>query len=449
LKSVLKELEDEMRISVFGLGYVGCVTAACLAANGHAVIGVDINPNKVHLIESGLSPISEPGLGELLLKVLKSGNLHATVDANTAVQQTDISLICVGTPSNHNGCVNLEFIDKVCREIGKSLASKQNYHLVVIRSTVLPGTVMKRLIPLLEQSSHRLIGSDFGVCMNPEFLREGSAIRDFDHPGSTVIGQFDLRSGNTLDCMYKEVTAPVIRTSIAVAEMTKYVSNAFHALKITFANEIGTLCKTEGIDGQQVMEIFCLDQQLNISPAYLSPGFAFGGSCLPKDVRALAHFAKERDVDTPVLSAILPSNQYQIARAIEMVEGTGSQKIAILGLSFKPATDDVRESPTITLIETLVGKGYTVFVFDEIVDPEKLIGINRAFLEGALPHIASLIRHSLEDVIQEAEVVVIANGSPKFRQVLQLLRRDQILIDLVGIAKNHDVVGGCYEGIGW
>jgi GDP-mannose 6-dehydrogenase len=438
-----------MKISVFGLGYVGCVTATCLAVKGYEVIGVDVNPDKVSMITAGRAPISEPGLEDLLSGAVKSGSLSATVDASVAVRHTDLSLICVGTPSNHNGCVNLQFMEKVCAEIGNQLSIKHRYHVVVIRSTVTPGTVVTRLIPILEQNAHLLAGIDFGVCMNPEFLREGSAIKDFYHPGYTLIGELDKRSGDTLESLYQWLSAPIIRTSIPVAEMTKYVSNSYHALKITFANEIGTLCKSAGIDGQDVMEIFCRDQNLNISPAYLKPGFAFGGSCLPKDVRAVVHWAKERDVDAPVLSAILPSNQYQIARAIELVENTLLHKIGILGLSFKPATDDVRESPTIALIETLVGRGYEVSLYDEIVDPEKLIGVNRAFLERALPHIASLIRQSMGDVIRESEVVVIANGSPGFSRVPQFIRDDQILIDLVGIAKDAQGMKGQYEGICW
>ncbi len=438
-----------MKISIFGLGYVGCVTAACLAANGDTIIGVDVNPRKVHMIESGKSPISEPGLDDLLGKAVGSGHLCATTDAYAAVQETDISLICVGTPSNHNGCVNLQFIDRVCSEIGKSLGNKNSYHVVVIRSTVLPGTVMNRLIPILNQSSGRSAGSDYGVCMNPEFLREGSAIKDFYHPGCTVIGQLDTRSGDAIECIYKELDAPLIRAEIPVAEMTKYVCNTFHALKITFANEIGTLCKTAGVDGQQVMDIFCQDKYLNISPAYLKPGFAFGGSCLPKDVRALAHWAKEKDVDAPVLGAIFPSNQYQIDRAIEMIERAKCNRVGVLGLSFKPATDDVRESPTITLIETLLGRGYDVSIYDEIVDPDKLVGVNREFLERAIPHIASHMRHSLEEVVENAEVVVISNGSPSFHHVPELLRSNQILIDLVGVAKTYSKMEGCYEGICW
>ncbi|MCC6957544.1 MAG: nucleotide sugar dehydrogenase [Anaerolineales bacterium] len=438
-----------MRISVFGLGYVGCVTAACLAANDHSVIGVDVNPHKVQLIETDKSPIREPGLEELLGKAISRGLLCATMDARMAVHETDISLICVGTPSNHNGCVNLEFVERVCSEIGESLRDKRSYHVVVVRSTVPPGTVQSRLIPILEKCSGRSAGVDYGVCMNPEFLREGSAIRDYYNPGFTVIGELDLRSGDTVECLYRDIDAQLFRTSIPVAEMTKYVSNTFHALKTAFSNEIGTLCKNLGVDGQQVMEIFCQDQRLNISPAYLRPGFAFGGSCLPKDVRGLAYCAKERDIETPVINAILPSNQRQIERAIELVERTLCNRVGILGLSFKAATDDVRESPTIALVETLVGRGYQVAVFDEIVDPEKLIGVNRAFLERALPHIASLMRHSMEEVVNESEVVVISNGTPGFHRVPGLMREGQVLIDLVGIAKGCNCNGAIYEGICW
>ena len=281
-----------MRISVFGLGYVGCVTAACLATNGHEVVGVDVNPQKVRLVELGQSPISEPGLEELLSESVRCGRLRVTLQTETAVQETDVSLICVGTPSNPNGCVNLQFIQKVCAEIGENLRRKPGYHIVVVRSTVPPGTVIDTLIPILEQNSGRYAGPDFGVCMNPEFLREGSAIKDYYYPGYVVIGQLDRPSGDAIECMYDNVNAPRFRTTIPVAEMTKYVSNAFHALKITFANEIGVLCKAQGVDGQEVMELFCQDQRLNISRSYLTPGFAFGGSCLPKDVRALVHRAR-------------------------------------------------------------------------------------------------------------------------------------------------------------
>ena len=438
-----------MRISVFGLGYVGCVSAACLARDGHTVIGVDVNPHKVQLIESGQSPVSEPGLEELLASSVPAGQLRVSLDGEAAVRESDVSLICVGTPSSHNGALNLQFVENVCREIGLALGAKPGYHVVVVRSTVLPGTVCDRLIPLLEQYSHRCAGPDFGVCMNPEFLREGSAIEDYHHPGYIIIGEIDRRGGDVIECMYEAVDAPVVRTAIPTAEMVKYVGNTFHALKITFANEIGNLCKAQDVDGQEVMDIFCRDRRLNISTAYLQPGFAFGGSCLPKDLRALLHRAKERDVDTPVLRAVLLSNQLQVQRGIEMVEKSGRHRIGILGLSFKARTDDVRESPTISLVETLVGRGYEVSVYDEKVEPAKLIGANRAFLERELPHIASLMQSSLLEVVRQAEVIVIANGSAAFRQVPQLMREDQLLVDLVGIAKGDGQRQSEYEGICW
>ena len=438
-----------MKISIFGLGYVGCVTAACLARDGHDVIGVDIGEHKVKLLQSGRSPISEPGLDDLLSQLIREEKLHATMNSNEAVSNSAITLICVGTPSNHNGQINLQFIENVCKDIGLAMKNKPDYHVVVVRSTVLPGTVQEKLIPLLEEYSQKRAGLDFGVCMNPEFLREGSAIADYDHPGYIIIGEIDPQSGEIVAQMYQAVKAPVIRTQIKIAEMTKYVSNTYHALKIVFANEIGNLCKAQGIDGQEVMEIFCQDTHLNISKNYLKPGFAFGGSCLPKDVRALTYRAKERDVDVPVLNAIIQSNKMHIERAVELVENTGRQKIGVLGLSFKQKTDDVRESPTVSLVETLIGRGYDVAIYDEHVDPEKIMGANRAFLERELPHIASHMRSTIEKVVQEVDVVVIANGSAGFQYVPQLMREDQILIDLLGLAKNDHQKKGEYEGICW
>ena len=437
-----------MKISVFGLGYVGCVTAACLAQDEHYVIGVDVNEYKVNLLGSGHSPISEPGLDELLSSLIPTGRLRASLDSEAAVHNSDITLICVGTPSNHNGQINLLFIETVCREIGLALKSKNNYHVVVVRSTVLPGTLEKKLIPILEEHSQKRAGLDFGVCMNPEFLREGSAISDYYHPGYIIIGELDQLSGTVVEQMYQKVDAPITHTRIPVAESTKYVSNAYHALKIVFANEIGKLCKAHGVDGQEVMEIFCQDNHLNISKTYLKPGFAFGGSCLPKDVRALTYRAKERDVDVPVLNAIIQSNKLHIERAIELVENTGRHKVGILGLSFKQSTDDVRESPTVALVETLLGRGYEVVIYDEYVDPAKIIGANRIFLERELPHIASLMRPSVEEVVREVEVIVIANGSAGFQRVPQIMCKDQILIDLLGIAKGNCQKGE-YEGICW
>lgn len=438
-----------MRVSVFGLGYVGCISAACLAREGQTVFGVDVNRQKVRLLQSGRSPVVEPGLDELVEAVVRLGRLRVSGDDRAAVQQSDVSVICVGTPSNGNGSLKLEYVEKVCREIGTALASKQDYHVVLVRSTVLPGTVEEKLIPLLERHSGRRAGVHFGVGMNPEFLREGSGVEDFYHPSHIIIGQLDQRSGDVVEQMYEAVGAPIVRTSLRTAEMVKYVSNAFHALKVAFANEIGTICKSHGIDGREVMELFCQDRQLNISPAYLRPGFAFGGSCLPKDLRALLYRAREQDVDCPVLAAVLPSNQGQIHRAIELVERTGRKKVGVLGLSFKPGTDDVRESPVVSLVETLLGRGYGVCVYDEKVVPDRLIGANRSFLERELPHIASLMRRSLGEVLVQAEVVVVATGSATFRRVPGLLREDQILIDLAGIGAGNGDVRGTYEGICW
>lgn len=433
-----------MKVSVFGLGYVGCVSAACLARDGHTVIGVDVNPQKVEMVNAGRSPVMEPGLDELMGEMVGSMRLRATLDSGMAVQGSDVSLICVGTPSNGNGSLDLRYVQRVCTEIGVALAAKEDYHVVVVRSTVLPGTVEERLLPLLEQHSRKRGGVDFGVGMNPEFLREGKAIEDYYHPSHVVIGELDRRSGNAVQQLYQAVEAPVVRTGIKTAEMVKYANNAFHALKVTFANEIGNLSQSHGIDGREVMEIFCQDHRLNLSPAYLKPGFAFGGSCLPKDLRALLYSAKERDLDCPVLSAVLVSNYRQIQRGIELVERAGRKKIGVLGLSFKAGTDDVRESPVVPLVETLLGRGFQVSLYDEKVDPEKLIGANRSFLERELPHLASLMRPSIAEVLAEAEVVVIANGTAAFRRVPELMRVDQILVDLVGFVEHDDKVRSDY-----
>jgi GDP-mannose 6-dehydrogenase len=438
-----------MRVAVLGLGYVGCVSAACLGRDGHSVIGVDVSPAKVELVGAGRSPVVEPGLDEAIGEAGRLGRLAATLDGRLAVRRSEVSLICVGTPSNGNGGLHLQYVENVCREIGAALAASSEYHVVVVRSTVLPGTVEERLIPLLEQHSGRRAGVDFGVCMNPEFLREGSSLRDYRHPSQIVIGELDARSGDVVERLYAAVDAPVVRTSIETAEIVKYVNNAFHALKVAFANEVGNLCKAHGIDGRDVMRIFCQDRQLNISPAYLMPGFAFGGSCLPKDLRALLYRARERDLDCPVLRAVLQSNQEQIRRGIELVESTGRKRVGVLGLSFKAGTDDVRESPIVPLVETLVGRGYRVHVYDETVEPDRLIGANRSFLERELPHIASLMRPSIDEVVADAEVVVVANGCAAFGRVPRLMREDQVLIDLVGAARRNGDLRGGYEGICW
>jgi GDP-mannose 6-dehydrogenase len=442
-----------MKIAVFGLGYVGCVSAACLAHDGHRVIGVDVNPHKVALVGAGHSPIIEPGLDALLTDMVAAGHLRATTNSAEAIAQSEVSLVCVGTPSNGNGSLKLDYVKAVCAEIGQALATYNGYHTVVIRSTVLPGTVTEILQPILEHHSGKCAGVDFGLAMNPEFLRESTAIKDYFHPSVIVIGEIDSRCGAVLERVYEAVDADCVHVSIQTAEMIKYTNNAFHAMKIAFANEIGNLSKAHGIDGRTVMEILCRDHQLNISPTYLRPGYAFGGSCLPKDLRALLYRAKERDLDSPLLSSLLPSNSAQIQRAIHMVENTGHKKVAVLGISFKAGTDDVRESPIIPLIETLVGRGYQVQVYDEKVIVDQLIGANKSFLEHQIPHITSLMQPSLEEVVRQAEVIVVANGSPAFIHILEMVRADQVVIDLIGIDRlngnRNGQYKGAYDGICW
>lgn len=438
-----------MRISVFGLGYVGCVTAACLAQDGNEIIGVDVQQAKVDTILAGKSPIVEPGLDELIAKGIASERLTAVTSARDAIMQTDLSLICVGTPSNGNGNLKLDYIQAVCREIGEMLAQKESYHTVVVRSTVLPGTVSQTIIPLLEKHSGKRAGCDFGVAMNPEFLRESSAIEDYYSPAVIVIGELNEESGAAVEHMYETIPAPMVRVDLETAEMVKYVNNAFHALKVTFANEVGSLAKLHGIDSRGVMDILCMDKRLNISNAYLRPGQAFGGSCLPKDVRALVYRAKQKDLTVPLLSSLLPSNQLQIQRSIRMVEQTGAKNVAILGLSFKAGTDDVRESPTIAIVETLVGRGYSVRIYDETVQIDNLTGVNKSFLEREIPHITTLMCNSLEETIAEADVVVVTNGSPIFQQVMYMMKEEQVLIDLVGIDRTNGAMKVNYNGICW
>jgi GDP-mannose 6-dehydrogenase len=437
-----------MRVSIFGLGYVGSVTAACLARDGLDVVGVDLNRVKVEQLNAGVSPVLEPGLDGLIASTVAAGSLTATTDGRAAVLETDVSLVCVGTPSKTNGSLDLSHVEAVSREIGQALAEKGSWHLVVIRSTVLPGTVEERLVPLLEEHSGLRLGDGFGVCMNPEFLREGSAIDDYFGPSFVVIGESDSRAGDTLERLYDPVTAPRFRTPIRTAEMVKYTCNAFHALKVAFANEVGSIARQNGVDGREVMEIFCADTVLNISPTYLRPGFAYGGSCLPKDLRALLYRAVEQDVKVPLLEGALASNQVHIQRGIDLVEQSDCKRPGILGLSFKNGTDDVRESPAVTLVETLVGRGYEVSVFDDDVDPDRLIGANRAALERELPHVARLMRSSIDEVIAESDLLVVTKSSPQFREIGSRLRDGQKLVDLVGI-RQEGLGEWAYEGICW
>ena len=419
-----------MRISVFGLGYVGCITAACLADQGHQVFGVDVNAAKVRAIQEGLSPLVEPELAQLIRKGTASNRLQATLDTYHAVQATEVSLVCVGTPSRSNGGLDPQHVLRVCKQIGEALAIKDSYHVVVIRSTVLPD-VLRDCVIELSRSSGWQIGAEYGFVTNPEFLREGSAVRDFHHPPFTLIGQMDQRAGDAVVHLYAHLHAPLIRTDPNTAMMVKYASNTFHALKVAFANEIGTLCDALGLDGQAVMRIFNQDTAQNISARYLKPGFAFGGSCLPKDLRAMLYLARHRDVSLPLLESILPSNQIQIQAALDRILEYPSRRVGLIGLSFRPNTDDLRESPMLQLAEALLGKGYALRIFDEVVDPDRLTGANRAFVENAIPHLSALMCSSVEEVFAACDIVVVAHAwHREVRNAIARLAPDRIVVDL-------------------
>ena len=437
------------RIAIFGLGYVGSVSAACLADGGWNVVGVDVNPVKVDTINAGRSPIVEEGLDELMARGVAGRRLRASSDVEEAVATSDTSMICVGTPSRPNGSLDLSAVERVAESIGRALASSNGYHVVVVRSTMLPGSTEEIVIPLLETHSNRRVGVDFGVCYNPEFLREGSSIRDFHHPPYTVIGGNDTAANEMLASLYGTVDAPVVTTSIRVAEMLKYASNAYHALKIVFANEIGALCKEQGIDSHELMDVFCQDRKLNISSTYLKPGFAFGGSCLPKDLRAVLHHARRLDLNLPLLEAVLTSNERQIQTAYQMIQRSGKKRVGVLGLSFKAGTDDLRESPMVSLVERLIGRGYDVAVYDRSVSLAKLHGANRAYIEQEIPHIVSIMTTSLDGLLAHADVVVIGSSDPQFADVVSRGRDGQEYIDLVRVGDQTPTDGVVYEGIGW
>jgi len=439
-----------LSISIFGLGYVGSVSAACFASMGHRVTGVDVSRAKVEMLESGRSPIVEARMNEMVAEYHQSCRLHATTDPAEAVLDSDVSFICVGTPSLRNGKLDLGHIENVAREIGAALRQKSAHHVVVLRSTVLPGTTESVLLPILEKESSKKAGVDFSVCYNPEFMREGSAVADFLQPPYTILGSQDPKHLEPLRELYKNTPGKLFETSITVAEMVKYLSNAFHAVKVTFANEMGTLCKHLGVDAQAVTEIFTSDTRLNISPAYLAPGFAFGGSCLPKDVRALTYRAKELDLKLPLLESLLPSNAEHVDRAVEAVMRTGKKRIAQLGLSFKAGTDDLRESPQVQLIKRLLGEGYNVRIWDKDVSLGRLAGSNRQYIEEVIPHIGSLLTTDLVEALRDADVVIIGNKSVDKDELSQHLRAGQMVIDLVNLDKSRrpDTVAA-YEGICW
>ena len=397
----------ERSISIFGLGYVGSVTAACLVAQGHRVVGVDSNRSKVETLDAGRSPILEPRLDELVVEGKQAGLLSATTDVHRAIAETDTSFISVGTPSLRNGKLDLSAIERVCEQIGEALAVKNGFHSVVVRSTVLPGTTASVITPILERANGKIAGRDFGVCFNPEFLREGTAVADFLQPTMTVLGSDHPATLDAVRELYAWAPGKLFATTTANAEMVKYVCNAFHALKVAFANEIGTLCNALDVDPAKVTEIFVSDDKLNISKAYLKPGFAFGGSCLPKDLRALTYSAKEHDLRIPLLESIMPSNVEHIERAVDAILSTEKKKIGILGLSFKPGTDDLRESPMVHLVKRLLGEGCEVRIWDPHVALGQLIGSNRQFIQDAIPHIGSLLRGDAGEVVAHADVVVV------------------------------------------
>ena len=437
-----------MRISIFGLGYVGAISAGCLAQDGHQVLGVDPIQAKVDLIGRGYSPIIEAEIGEIIAEMVKTGRLRATNDPVQGVLETELSFVCVGTPSQSNGNLDLRYIRRICEQIGQALRNKTERHTVVIRSTVLPGTMRNIVIPILEESSGKKAGVDFGVCSNPEFLREGSAVRDFRSPPKTVIGAIDQASADLLASLYVKLDAPLIKTDLETAEMIKYVDNSWHALKIGFANEIGNFCKSFGIDAHRVMDIFCQDKKLNISTAYLKPGFAFGGSCLPKDLRALTYCAKTNDLQLPILTSILPSNENQVARGLEMIMEKGNTRVGVLGFSFKEGTDDLRESPMIEVIERLIGKGFDLRIYDKNVKLASLVGANRDFILNHIPHISKLMVEDADSVLRHAQTVVIGNNDPEFKRVPERLQDGQRLVDFVRIIEGRSM-NGKYDGFSW
>jgi GDP-mannose 6-dehydrogenase len=434
-------------ISVFGLGYVGCVSAACFAKEGHDIVGVDVSQSKVDMVNAGQSTIVEEGIAELVRDIHLAGRLRATRDVADAIASTSISLICVGTPSRSNGSIDLRYIERVAEQIGAALKDKATHHLVVVRSTIMPGTIDDVVIPAITRTSGKTHGQGFAVCSNPEFLREGTSIKDFYDPPFTLIGTHDPAFAEPLVALYGGLSAPVHVVAVRVAEMLKYACNCYHGLKVGFANEIGNLCKALQVDSHEVMRLFCEDRKLNISPAYLKPGFAFGGSCLPKDLRAVVHRGRVEDVPMPILEGILDSNRRQVERAFHMVQAAGSRRVGILGLAFKAGTDDLRESPMVTLIEMLLGKGYQLAIYDRDVSQANLIGANREYIEREIPHIWTLMCERIDEVTERSETVVIGNGSKEFRSLNGELD-GRMVIDLAR-ALGGRVSSADYQGICW
>lgn len=422
-------------VSIFGLGYVGTVTAVCLASQGHKIIGVDLNPLKVQRIQDGMSPIVEKQVQELMDSASRDGLISATRNVSAAILNTDVSFISVGTPSQRNGKLDLTHVRNVCSDIGQALRIKKGFHWVVVRSTVLPGTTEKVVVPALEAASGKKAGRDFFVCFNPEFLREGTAVADFFAPPFTVIGSDDPAKTSPVRELYGSLRAPLYETPIPAAEMIKYSCNAFHAIKVAFANEMGTICNSLGVNPMIVADIFKSDTRLNISPVYLRPGFAFGGSCLPKDLRALTHQVRELDLKLPLLESVLPSNEHHIERAADMILSLGKRKIGVLGLSFKPGTDDLRESPLVLLVKKLIAEGHDVRIWDDNVSLGQMIGSNRQFIDEYIPHIGSLLCSEIADILSHAEVVVLGTSAVPREAVFADLRDEQYLVDVNSLSE--------------
>lgn len=434
-----------MKISIFGLGYVGCVSMGCLANNGHRVIGVDVMPAKVQLINQGRPTIIEKDIDRLIAESWKNGRATATTDYREAVLETDVSIICVGTPSSTNGHLNLNAIFETARQIGEALKEKQGFHVVAIRSTVLPGT-NKKVGAVIEEASGKQRNEGFAVVSNPEFLREGTAVKDYYNPPVTVIGTDNPKAAAVMKEVYRSIQAPIEETQVEIAELIKYVNNSFHALKVSFANEVGNICKKLGVDSHQLMNLFCMDHQLNLSSYYLKPGFAFGGSCLPKDLKALRTLAHDFYLDSPVLNSVLDSNEHQKEMAYRMVMEKGVKNVGILGLSFKKGTDDLRYSPVVDLAEKLMGKGYILRIYDKNVNISKLTGTNKQYIDQHIPHLSELISDQLDEVVGNSELVVIAHKEPEF-DCINTRYPDKTFIDLVKI--KDGVSHGNYEGICW
>lgn len=438
-----------MKISIFGMGYVGVVSGACLAKLGHDVIGVDVAPQKIDMINAGGCPIVEEGIGELMANVVASGALRATTSVDDAIENSDVSFVSVGTPSASNGSLSTEYVERVSEEIGKAVKQKSDPHAVVYRSTMLPGTTDDLLTPILIMNSGKLLGEGLEVGFNPEFLREGSSIKDFDTPPMTVIGAASDAMKSIMAEIYATIDAPVFNTEIRAAESVKYMSNIYHAVKISFANEMGTLLYDAGIDAREVAEIFCQDTVLNVSKAYLRPGYAFGGSCLPKDLRAVLSMAKRRDLELPMLASILPSNDRHIERAFDLVTSHGSREVALFGLSFKSGTDDLRESPLVTLAERLIGKGYNLRIYDPNVQAARLVGANKQYIEREIPHLEKLLRPDPEGTLEGAGVIVVGHADQKAVDAIQNQTTPRPVVDLQGVKALQDQYTGIYQGICW